>query len=209
MVKPIEHGAASTVSTAAWETAKGGIAGILLFAVIGAAAAVGVGALGGAIVGALLPGVTAAGAATFMATGVPLAITGTLGALAGVFEGGMIGGIAGAVLGLFRGGKRVSAESQAYQKKMERRGHTHEITQNNAAMAGMQQGYMAGFQEGRQHVIAQLQQAQEQMLTAQTAKAEAPVEGKFTAHCETKCKSHAEAVTKGREAAAVASPQVG
>lgn len=188
MAKPIHHNTDSALMTAGWETAKGGIVGALVALAIGAA-----------VVGGI-----------FAAFGAPALVTGIAAAIgAGVtgIYGLTFGTVAGGLIGMVRGGSRVSRENESFRDRVEHRGQMHAAHRNTAEMAGMQKGYMMGFQEGQQYIVTQLQHAQEQMLVEQAAQAKAP-EGGFAEKCAAKASCHAEAVVKGREAQAAAGPQV-
>jgi hypothetical protein len=192
MAKPIDHSTTSAAATVGWGVVKGGLAGAL---VVGLGSAL----LGGLVIGgiaSMLPVI--AGAAT------------TIGIIGGIVTGisafgsaGTIGTVVGGILGALSGGSRIHKENSAFREKMENGASHQAVKQQNASLAGMQQGYMVGFQEGQQSVVSQLQRAQEEMLMAQAA----PKAG-FAANCG-KCESHAETVIKQRAAQAAAGNQIG
>jgi hypothetical protein len=155
MVKPIDHDTTSAMATGLTGAAKGAVKGVLT---VGAAGGI-LSALVAAPI-ALFAGGTVATAAT--AAGIAFLAAGIVTAVAVGSWGAIIGGL----FGMAKGGSKVTAEKVAYQKRAEQRAHTREIETNNQQMVGMQQGYQAGFQEGQQYVVAQLQAAHEQMLAS-------------------------------------------
>jgi hypothetical protein len=190
MAKPIDHSFGSAAATTGWGAVKGGIIGAAL-----------VGLIAGGVVGLIVGGLAslAVGATAAAVIG---GIAGVITGLGSMFTvGGAVGAGAGTLIGAFKGSSRVGKERASFQHKMEQREHTHDTKQNTAAMAGMQQGYMVGFQEGQQYVVSQLQRAQEQMLMA---KAE-PAKDK---DCPV-CTKHVDALNKQRAAQAASTPQIG
>ncbi len=182
MAEARKHTAGSTVSTTGWETVKGGIAGALAVGAIGAV-------LGGLVVG----GATAiffSGTAALIAGGITAGVTG----LAALVGGGTLGAAIGGLLGLAKGADKVSHENQVYRDRMDRKSHKREVEVNNAGMAGMQQGYQAGFAEGQQYMVNQLRALQEQQLMAQAVQEKG---------------GHAAKIAKQREAQAATGQQIG
>lgn len=145
MAKPIDHDMTSAAATGWWGAVKGTL--------LGGLAAVGLGAAVVGGIGAILGGGVAA-----------VTVLAVLGGILGGSMLGTFGMIAGGAGGLMSGGSKVSAEQAAFAARANSRAHTQEIQANQAAMAGMQQGYQAGFAEGQQYVMTQLQAAHEQML---------------------------------------------
>jgi hypothetical protein len=169
MVEPIKHNMMSAVSTAGVETAKGAAEGILALPVIGAV--LGAGILGG---GALL-------ASAAFTVGAPV----ILGLAAfGAVAGGVVGAVplafppvtatlaaVGGLLGMAKGGTRISKETEAANDLIEKHNQKRLSMEAMAANQGLQQGYMVGFQEGRNQVVNALKQQMEAQA-AQVAEAE-------------------------------------
>ena len=173
MAKPINHDFASGTATTAWSAVKGGLLGVVISAlVIGAVAAGAVALLGslGIAFGAAVTG-GAFGASMFSGLGGAVtAAAGIVGAAFGAASSTIPAAIFGG-LGALTGMHKVSVENRAFNHKAERYARTQEMERNNVAMAGMQQGYQAGFQEGQQYVVSQLRAAQEQMMMNEALKA--------------------------------------
>lgn len=196
MAKPINHDTSSSLTTAAWETAKGGLKGALLITGIAALA-------GGIVVGGAAAGIAAlAGSASVTAVGLIAGIAAAvITGLATALGGGTaiaVGTGGGALLGLAKGNSRIGREQQLYDSKVARKQHRDEIRVNDAGMAGMQQGYQMGFAEGQQAVVNQLRALQEQQLMAQTMQQRAAASP-----------GHASKIMQQREAQANVPPQRG
>lgn len=209
MVDAVKHGVISSTATTGWETAKGGVVGALAVGIIGAlvaATGVGIAVLGGAaLIGAIAPGITAAGAVAAMT--IPAAIASTVAGIAGgvssLTGGGLIGGAVGAVVGFINGRSRVAKERATYEEHAAGRRQDALIQGNQIAMVGMQQGYAMGYQQGQQRIVSEIQAMQEQMIREEMAK-----KGAHASKCSA-CASKAETILKQREARANAAPQVG
>jgi hypothetical protein len=146
MVDAINHDTGTATGTAAWEGVKGAakwalapiaIGALAGFVIVGGLFSAGLGwALGGALLGGL------AGGGVTYGLGVPL-----------LAVGGM--------LGLAKGGDRVSKERAEFQKQAEAHSHgRHKKTArrlNNERMAGQQEGYGTGYQDGYARAAMELQ----------------------------------------------------
>lgn len=138
MAKPINHGVISSVATVGVETGKGAIGGVALF-----------GGLGALTVGGL-----AAAIGLFWPLVVAAAVVGGIG---GIVAGGSVGAVGGGILGAFRGGSRVTSENSAFALAMN---GPEELA--NARLAGVQQqAYVAGVQDGQARLMQEIQAAQQ------------------------------------------------
>lgn len=151
MVKPVNYDTTGALAEGWKGAAMGAVGGV-----------VGLGAVGGALSALVVGGIAAvAGSALALPlAGIAFAVGG-IATAAALFTPGLIGG---SLLGLMHGGSKVSAAKAAYQARAEHRAFAQETKMNDVAMQGMQQGYQAGFAEGQQYVVAQLQQAHQQMV---------------------------------------------
>jgi len=162
MVDAINHDTGSATGTAAWEGVKGAakwalapiaIGALAGFVVVGGLFSAGLGwALGGALLGAL------GGGAVTYGLGAPL-----------LAVGGMFG--------LMKGGDLVSKERAEFQRQAESHSHSrHKKTArrlNNERMAGQQEGYGTGYQDGRASIMRDMQTAGMDMGNGVVATAEA------------------------------------
>lgn len=175
MAKEIDHDAMSSTATVVGDSIKGALKGVGVMALAGAVI-LGVPAL-------LISVPFAAGAA---------AVGGVIGAVGG----GAIGATVGSVLGLGGGASKVRKEQKAFDKQMQRQQENIGATIQQV----QQQAYMAGAQDGQAQVIQKLQevQAAQEQQTNFAAKL-ADKKGAVTP----------EAITQQREAAKVAPQQLG
>jgi len=188
MAEPVRHGFWSGAATTAWETVKGVVKGAIFLPVAGAV----VGGAAFALIG--------------LVTSAPLSLAAVgFGALAGGLFGAAVDAYAmpylatvGGILGVFKGGKRVSAESQAYQEKLELHQRAGLSKLEYAAQAGAAQGYAMGRQQGQQEGAMMVAEKLREMQYAQLAQKMGPAKG-----------MHVAAEEQRRAEAAKASPQLG
>lgn len=202
--KPIDHTTGSAIATTAWTAGKYGIGGAILAGLAGAVVLGSIAALGVAAVGAVAGLLGAGSAAAAVTSGIGMAAIGIASFLgfggALTTTGGIAAVTAGGLMGLFKGGRRVGNERQAYQDKMEHRAPLRQHRMEQAQEMGMQQGYMQGLQDGQQMVVNKIRELQYAALQQQMDKDKAAC-----------CKPgpHAQAEMKRREAAAAAGQQIG
>ena len=202
MEKPVEHDLGSGAATVAGSTAVGAVKGALFVPAV----VLGVGVAAVAAV-ALLPwwaSALALGTGALAAVSAPVWMP-----FAGI----------GAAIGAYKGGAKVKGEQKAFDVAAhnieQNAGATIQEAQQQAYMAGMQQG----VQEGQSQVInklrevqaAQEQQAQQAQQIKMSQEAYHPADdqkGKFADRFK-KDSIAPEAIAQKREAAAHAAPQVG
>lgn len=228
-IRPIDHDTGSAIATTAWSAGKYGIAGAIVAGLVGAAVVGGIAALGVAAIGAALGAAGIIGGTAATATSAAVAATAGSGALAAMGSGvgalaigiasflgfggalSTVGGVAtvtaGGLLGLFKGGRRVGLERQAYQDKA---GHAapHQNRLAHVAEASMQHGYMQGVQDGQQMVVAKLRELQMASLNQQMETDKVACQAQTNVVCEAKG-PHVQAEIKRREAAATTGQHIG
>lgn len=202
--KPIDHSTGSAIATTAWTAGKYGIGGAIVAGLVGAAVFGGIAALGVAAAGAVAGLLGVGGAAAAVTSTIGMAAIGIASFLgfggALTTTGGIAAITAGGLMGLFKGGRRVTHERQAYQDRVENRAPAHHGRLENAAEASMQQGYMQGLQDGQQMVVNKIRELQYAALQQQMDKDKTACAAKGP---------HVQAEMKRRETAAAAGQQIG
>lgn len=169
MAKPINHDLGSATATTAWSAVKGGLLGVVTAGIVGGLLAGGAIALIGTVgigLGSLLVGGAFEASMFSGLGGLMTAIGAGVGALAGVTGSTIPAAIFGGV-GALAGAQKVHKENVAFRNRVMDASHTHEIAQNNAAMAGMQHGYLMGAQETAPRAFQQGQAYQEDYMINQ------------------------------------------